>query len=147
MQYVSKATTVTMRVGSFSEHVSTYFNLVLETFTDYYPSSAQNFLPQISSAFSRQELPYNLNTIYSVVTIVLLVLYLFKRLLHLDQMGEAPLVHMKEEESGVDELQRTSKEEPKDGAEDTVGETGAEVEKEVHPMKIIMEKCTVFKSV
>ncbi|XP_075265155.1 monoacylglycerol lipase ABHD2-like isoform X2 [Convolutriloba macropyga] len=129
-----------MRGSTFSEHVSTYFNSVLETFTDYYPTSANSILPQISSAFAAQELQLSekLNTIYACVALVLVVLYLFKQLLHLDQMGEAPLVHMKE---GDDEVEV-----------DTV-EAGDDVDCDVRTatsrvldIKRIMDKCSIFKS-
>jgi len=126
--------------ASFSEHVSTYFNSVLETFTDYYPASGQNFLPKISSSFANQELPDNLWTIWSIVLTVLLVLYILKQVLHLDQMGEKPLVHMKAEEEEGGRADWT------DGKVEKEQTGGQKEETTVSEIKRIMDKCTIFKS-
>ena len=92
-----------MRYG-FGEFVSFYSNQVFETFSDYY-STSKVLNSRFFSPFSENEWWARLSVpeqsvsdqyyiYYYTFVLVLFVLYLFKRFLHLDQMGGAPKVHM-----------------------------------------------------
>ena len=148
---------------SFEEFVSFYSNQVFETFSNYYSTSEvlnSRFFSPFSdnewwAGFTVPDPPSNQYLIYYYfIVLIIFVLYLFKRFLHLDELGGTPKVHMITTSDSCSP--KTSSQRDKsnlykssEGTSDGVqsGSLDAYEKTDSTTMEKIMERCPLLRSV